>query len=117
MSWPQLRGLDLDSGEVSTNLRTILSNKVEVPGFVIPLDDNAQRFDEFFLVPFLGACIHTPPPPPNQIVHVQMTNPIDASLWDPLWVKGTLRVGSTDSPFGKVAYQMYGESVRLFRAI
>jgi hypothetical protein len=117
VSWPQLRGLNYKSGEVSANLQQLLGKSVEVPGFIIPLEDNSQRFDEFFLVPYLGACIHTPPPPPNQIVHVRMTNPIDGSLWDALWVKGNLRVGNTDSPFGKVAFQMIGESIRRFRAI
>jgi hypothetical protein len=112
-----LRGLNYKSGEVSANLQQLLGKSVEVPGFIIPLEDNSQRFDEFFLVPYLGACIHTPPPPPNQIVHVRMTNPIDGSLWDALWVKGNLRVGNTDSPFGKVAFQMIGESIRRFRAI
>ena len=48
---------------------------------------------EFLLVPYVGACIHTPPPPPNQIVHVVTDTPFttDGGLYTPVWVDGTLR--------------------------
>jgi hypothetical protein len=47
--------------------------KVRIPGYIVPLEaDDQGRLTEFFLVPFLGACIHVPPPPPNQIVYVKL---------------------------------------------
>ena len=43
---------------------------VTLAGFVLPLEHEGKLVKEFLLVPWVGACIHTPPPPPNQIVHV-----------------------------------------------
>ena len=45
--------------------------RVQIGGYVVPLDFDATRVKEFLLVPFVGACIHVPPPPPNQIVYVK----------------------------------------------
>ena len=43
---------------------------VLLPGYVVPLEFSDSRIIEFLLVPWVGACIHKPPPPANQIVHV-----------------------------------------------
>jgi hypothetical protein len=48
---------------------------VELSGFIVPVEANAQReITSFFIVPYFGACIHYPPPPPNQIVFVSLNN-------------------------------------------
>ena len=44
---------------------------IRMPGYVLPLEFDGSKVKEFLLVPFVGACIHTPPPPANQIVHVR----------------------------------------------
>ncbi|MGI9201102.1 MAG: DUF3299 domain-containing protein [Woeseiaceae bacterium] len=44
---------------------------VRIPGYAVPLELSGSKVTEFLLVPYVGACIHTPPPPPNQIVHVE----------------------------------------------
>ncbi len=50
-------------------------NYVELSGFIVPVEANAQReITSFFIVPYFGACIHYPPPPPNQIVFVSLNN-------------------------------------------
>ena len=37
-----------------------------------PLEEDSEGpVLEFFLVPYVGACIQVPPPPPNQIVYVK----------------------------------------------
>ncbi|MFZ8199549.1 DUF3299 domain-containing protein [Alteromonas portus] len=48
---------------------------VKLSGFIVPVEANAQReITAFFIVPYFGACIHYPPPPPNQIVFVSLNN-------------------------------------------
>ena len=46
---------------------------VRIPGFIVPLDmDEEQRVTELFLVPYYGACLHMPPPPPNQMIYAKL---------------------------------------------
>ena len=64
---------------------------VRIPGYLLPLDFSGKEVTEFLLVPWVGACIHTPPPPPNQIVHVKPDKPFQsAGLYAPVWVTGRL---------------------------
>jgi len=84
-----------------------------IPGFVVPLKTtNDMRILEFFLVPYYGACIHVPPPPPNQIIHVKYKQgfTLDA-LYDPVWVEGTLVIEHTETDFGTSSYSMTAERV------
>ena len=54
---------------------------VRLPGFIIPLDARRDGvLDEFLLVPYFGACIHVPPPPPNQLVYVRMARRTTAAV-------------------------------------
>lgn len=64
---------------------------VSLGGYMLPLEYSGTKVTEFLLVPYLGACIHTPPPPPNQIVHVKSTRGIKTKgLYDPVLVTGVL---------------------------
>jgi len=64
---------------------------VRMPGYLLPLEFSGKEITEFLLVPWAGACIHTPPPPPNQIVHVKAERPIgNVGLFAPIWVTGRL---------------------------
>ena len=64
---------------------------VRLPGYVLPLEFSGKQVTEFLLVPWVGACIHTPPPPPNQIVHVVADKPFDVSgMYDAVWVTGRM---------------------------
>ena len=67
------------------------------PGFtVLPLEITGRKVTEFLLVPWVGACIHTPPPPPNQIVHVKTDTPFELTgLFMPVWITGRLSTGAT----------------------
>ena len=79
--------------------KTQLANKaldgkqVRIPGYLLPLEFDDDRVTEFFLVPYVGACIHTPPPPPNQIVHVKASEgyTFDGGLYTPVWVNGLMK--------------------------
>jgi len=69
---------------------------IRLPGYVLPLEITGKKVTEFLLVPWVGACIHTPPPPPNQIVNVKSDTPFEVtSLFAPVWVTGRLTAAAT----------------------
>ena len=71
----------------------LYGSPVRMPGYLLPLEFEGDKVTEFFLVPYVGACIHTPPPPPNQIVHVRTEQgyTTDGGLYTPVWVSGTMK--------------------------
>ncbi|TVP44820.1 MAG: DUF3299 domain-containing protein [Gemmatimonadales bacterium] len=87
---------------------------VRLPGFVVPLEfDDRQRVTEFFLVPWFGACLHLPPPPPNQMLHVRYPRGLDlARLEDAFWVEGTLETTIVNREIGTSAYALDADLVR-----
>jgi len=67
--------------------------QIRMPGYALPLEFSGQKITEFLLVPWVGACIHTPPPPPNQIVFVKLEKGIEnAGRFTPVWVTGEMAV-------------------------
>lgn len=79
--------------------------RVRLPGYVVPLEEVKGELKEFLLVPYFGACIHSPPPPANQIVHVVSAQPLKGvRTMDAVWVAGTLRIARTDSAMGTSGY-------------
>ncbi|MEP1230720.1 MAG: DUF3299 domain-containing protein [Litorimonas sp.] len=82
--------------------------KVRLPGYVVPLDFNASsEYDEFLLVPYFGACLHTPPPPPNQIVYVKSAKAAKiANITEPVWIEGVMKTGQFGSDLGSSAYEL-----------
>ncbi len=77
-------------------------------GYIVPIaTDSQRRIVELFLVPYYGACIHVPPPPANQIIHIKLTQPMPADdLWDAYRVTGTLRVSKTANETATAIYAM-----------
>jgi hypothetical protein len=80
--------------------------QVKLPGFVVPLDETPAGLSSFLLVPYFGACIHTPPPPANQIVHVVAAKPAKVRTMEPVWVNGTLRTERNASVMGTSSYRL-----------
>ena len=73
---------------------------IRMPGYVLPIEFDDQKVTEFFLVPYVGACIHVPPPPPNQMVYVSSDVGIETKgLFDPAWVEGTILPTGKSSPW------------------
>jgi len=69
---------------------------IRLPGYVLPIEFKGKQVTEFLLVPWVGACIHTPPPPPNQIVHVKTDKPLDINgTFDAVWVTGRMVAGTS----------------------
>jgi len=67
---------------------------IRMPGYVLPLEYAGSKVTEFLLVPFVGACIHVPPPPPNQIVHVKVKDGFeDTGIFTPVYVTGRMTAG------------------------
>ena len=80
---------------------------IRIPGFVVPLDDSKAGMKEFLLVPYFGACIHTPPPPSNQIVHVVPRVAAKGfRSMDTVWVSGTLKAAKSDTVMGSSGYRL-----------
>ena len=82
--------------------------RVRLPGFVLPFEYTASgEITEFLLVPYFGACIHTPPPPPNQLVYVTAEQPMAlGKQWEPIWAVGVLRAQSKMNDLGNAAYTL-----------
>jgi len=82
--------------------------KIRLPGYVVPLElDENRDVLSFFLVPFFGACIHAPPPPPNQIIYVESAEGfLLESLYDPVWISGTLSTQMIENDLATAAYTM-----------
>ena len=118
IDWRGLAGLDYTNGKATDSLKKLEGKLVRIPGFVVPLDDFQEDGAEFLLVPYYGACVHTPPPPPNQIVMVAMEGrkSIKMSLFDAVWMSGRLKIQSVESPYGTVGYTLEGMKVEPYTA-
>lgn len=81
---------------------------VKLPGYIVPLGiDPDGSVSEFLLVPYFGACIHVPPPPSNQIVHVRSARGIElAELYQPFWVSGAMQVEHVESDLANAGYRI-----------
>lgn len=80
---------------------------IRIPGFVVPLVEEGMAVTEFFLVPYFGACIHVPPPPSNQMIHVTFEPGTDVeNLYDAIWVSGELKVATVAHELGTSGYTM-----------
>lgn len=85
----------------------INGKKISIMGFLVPLDVADGNIKEFLLVPFFGACIHVPPPPANQLIHVLVDKPLqEVEAMAPVTVKGIINTVYIDTPMGGAAYRM-----------
>ena len=79
---------------------------IRIPGFIVPLDfSDKQTITQFFLVPWFGACIHLPPPPPNQIILTNYPKGLKLeSLYEPFWISGVLKTSLVENELASAAY-------------
>ena len=96
-------------------VKSQLNKKVRLPGYVVPLDAERSEKREFLLVPYFGACIHTPPPPANQIVLIRPTaqskiKKLPESM-DIVWVEGEIKEGRVATSQGVSGYLLEAVSV------
>ncbi len=90
--------------------------QIRIPGYMVPLEQNDEReVTAFFIVPYFGACLHMPPPPPNQILYVQYEEGIALeALQQPFWFEGTLTVALNENALGTSAYTLNIDDYRLY---
>lgn len=93
----------------STRVRPEFNNKrIRIAGYIVPIQYNDNNIiTEFFLVPYFGACIHVPPPPPNQIIYVKYPKGFKLQeLYIPFWAEGTIILETQDNELGLSSYSM-----------
>ncbi|WP_226778907.1 DUF3299 domain-containing protein [Oceaniglobus trochenteri] len=100
----------------ATKLNTELDGvAVKLPGYIIPLDTGVTGVTTFVLVPYVGACIHVPPPPPNQLVFVTTEAPWPSdSLWDAIWVYGRLSARPRSTEIAEIGYHLVAENIEIY---
>ncbi|MCJ8169468.1 DUF3299 domain-containing protein [Atopomonas sediminilitoris] len=89
--------------------------RIRLAGYPVPLDSDSEgRSQSFFLVPYAGACIHVPPPPPNQIILVSFAEGFTVTdINMPIMVEGVLKIESVSDPLADAAYVMDAEQIDL----
>ncbi len=88
-------------------VEALSGQKLKLPGYVIPIKYDGTTIEEFLLVPYMGACIHVPPPPENQMVYVVLKEPLVSSgLWDPVWVSGEMKTELSETQYATAGYRM-----------
>jgi hypothetical protein len=92
--------------------------RIRLPGYLVPLEEGPAGHTEFLLVPYFGACIHTPPPPANQIVLVLPAKPA-AGLrsMETVWVSGVLKTSRSNSPMGASGYRLEAALVERYKPV
>lgn len=86
--------------------------RVRLPGYAIPISLEGAETTEFLLAPYIGACIHVPPPPPNQIVFVTLGSAYEfTGLFDPVWVTGVMQTTALRSELADIGYQIEADGV------
>ena len=86
---------------------TMQGRRGRIAGFVVPLERRGDRVTEFLVVPYFGACIHTPPPPANQIILAKSAKPLSGvAMMSPMWVQGTFSIVRSDTGMGYAGYRL-----------
>ena len=90
--------------------------KIKIAGYITPIAFDGDNVTEFLLVPYLGACIHVPPPPANQIIYVKSASGLKADeIWSPKWITGILRTNSVSTIAADVGYSIQEASVTPYK--
>jgi len=98
---------------VSKGVRTDWNGQVvRLPGFIVPIDYSGEGVTAFILVPFVGACVHVPPPPANQLVFVTTSKPyISKGLYEPVNVIGMFGTATTSTQLAEIAYALSADAI------
>ena len=99
----------------STNVIPEMNGQlIRIAGFVMPLEFRDQAITQFLLVPFFGACIHVPPPPPNQIILVDYPKGLDVvrNMESPVWITGKIETTLLENEMASTAYYLQADGVK-----
>ena len=112
--WMSERRLQPGAGDAVRVVTELDGKRVRIGGYVVPLDFEATTVKEFLLVPFVGACIHVPPPPPNQIVYVKTAKGFDVGgSFEPVYVTGILKVTTQYTGLAEAGYSIDADMVEV----
>ncbi|MDB5037958.1 MAG: hypothetical protein JWQ35_1486 [Bacteriovoracaceae bacterium] len=115
LDWGMLRELDWKTGKASAGLKKLEGKRVRIPGYMVPFEDDKREVTEFLLVPSPQACIHVPPPPPNQMIYAKMLKPTEFQWgYRAIWLEGVLKLTENKSAYGRASFEMLGLGVRPF---
>jgi len=97
-------------------VKALDGQQIRLPGYIVPLEVSEEgRTTDFLLVPYFGACIHVPPPPSNQIVHVKSEVGVKLDeLYQPYWVEGAMQVKPSTSELADAGYQMEAQKIYVY---
>lgn len=105
-----------DTDKPPAVVKELDGKRVQIGGYIVPLDFEATKIKEFLLVPFVGACIHVPPPPPNQIIYVKAEKGVEISgSFDPVMVTGRLKTLTAFTGLADAGYSLDAETVTLIK--
>jgi hypothetical protein len=108
----QLQGLQSVAPENVELVTDWVGDRVRLPGYVVPIDFQGSRVTGFLLVPYMGACIHVPPPPPNQIVYVHTREPVEIDeIFEAVWATGTFEADLISTELAQVGYRIVDATV------
>lgn len=95
-------------------VKNLDGKRVTINGYIVPLDGSSNFTKAFLLGPYFGACIHTPPPPSNQVIYVELAGKgLPLNNWEAyVSVSGSLIVAKTTSELGIASYQMQADIVK-----
>lgn len=114
VDWRLLNEMDYISKKAPDSLQKHHNERVKIPGFMVPLEDNSKLVTEFLLVPNPQACIHVPPPPPNQMVYIRIKKGVPAA-YGPIWVYGDFKITTATSQYGETSFEMDADFVEPYR--
>jgi hypothetical protein len=102
--------------ENATKLNPVLDGAyIKMPGYIIPIDQSTDGVTSFVLVPYVGACLHTPPPPANQLVFVTTNKPWPSdNLWDAVWVTGQMQHELQSTEVAETGYLLKAEEMETY---
>lgn len=85
---------------------------IRIPGYVVPIDLEASVVREFLLVPYFGACIHSPPPPSNQIIYVKSSKEYTVEeMFEPVWVTGRIEIATMNTDLAETGYMLNADKI------
>lgn len=88
---------------------------IKMPGFILPLEQTTAGVTSFVLVPYVGACIHVPPPPPNQLVFVTTQTPWSGTeLWEAVWVTGQMQHEIQSTEVAQTGYALTADAMEIY---
>ena len=115
LTWEMMEGLNIDTGQISSELIKLENKTVEISGFMVPLnmEVSIDKIKEFLLVSNPLSCYHIPPPPLNQIIFVKMTKAIPINMdYRGVSITGKLQLSTKTTDEGFITFELLGTSAK-----